>query len=234
MRHFRKRPLEVFQCVLERWIVLIMPLIIRWSLRTGLGGVYVRGCWEGFPCAAVIALNHHSWWDGYLLWLIRLKISRHVGGLMDPDQLGRFRFFRKLGMIDARKVRKVLKRLQKGQSMFIFPEGELRKPGRVKHVFKGATYLSSKARVPLVPIACRVVLRGGERPEAFLNIGIPRDLENHNGTELIDDLNLLLDEVDSAIGVADPQEIPEGFVTWIRGRRPANERNAWVERFWRF
>ena len=55
MRHFRKRPLEVFQCVLERWIVLIMPLIIRRSLRTGLGGVYVRGCWEGFPYAAVIA-----------------------------------------------------------------------------------------------------------------------------------------------------------------------------------
>ena len=234
MRRFQKLLHQLLQNALERWIALIIPVIIRCSLKTGLGGVYVRGNWEAFPRTAVIALNHHSWWDGYLLWLIRLKISRCVGGLMDPEQLARFRFFRRLGMIDARRVREVLKRLQEGQSMFIFPEGDLKQPGSVKHVFKGAAYLSSKAGVPLIPIACRVVLRGGECPEAFLNIGIPRDKERHSETDLISVLNLLLAEVDSAISSADPQVVPEGFSTWIRGRRPANERNGWVARFWRF
>ena len=100
IQHFR----DLFTEEIERWIVRAMPLIIRRSLRRGLHGVYARGDWDALPQRGyIVAANHHSWWDGYLAWLVQGRVAQPLGGMMGEAQLSRFRFFRRMGVISPER-----------------------------------------------------------------------------------------------------------------------------------
>jgi 1-acyl-sn-glycerol-3-phosphate acyltransferase len=224
---------KIPQRQLERWIARALPRIVRRSLKTSLRGVWLQGrLGEG---AHVVAANHHSWWDGYLLWL--LLRPRPFTLIMDDEGLGRFPFFRRHGLIGCGEVREALRRLERGATLAVFPEGKLRPPGKVSGLHEGAAFFAKAIGVPLVPLAVRVTMRGSQLPEAYLSLGPPLDsarLAREALTEeLAGALNGLLHELDDKVLEHDPEAPLPGFELLLPGRGSTHERVAWLERLWR-
>ena len=221
---------------LERWIVRAMPLIIRRSLRSGLHGVYTRGAWDALPRQGfIIAANHHSWWDGYLAWLAQQRVAQPLSGMMGEAQLSRFRFFRRMGVFSHKEVREALRRLERGEVVFIFCEGRVRPSGQVEAVEKGVAFLADRANVPVYPLALRVVMRGAQHPEAFLVLGHKLEPTSDHAAlnkEVKGSLNDLLQKIERTLQAADPEAPPPGFEAWLRGPKSFHERMGWVARLW--
>ena len=216
------------------WIARSLPLVIRRALRGGLHGVWGRelvlpegGC--------VVAANHHSWWDGYLLWLVQQRVKRPAGLMMEAEQLARFRFFRRLGVVSPGELRLALTRIGRGEVWFLFPEGALRPAGRVGSFHNGAAFLAQRAGVLLYPLALRVVMRGAQHPEAFVVLGEAVDTTGDRQSvtarcrEAIDGL---LHEIDETLLSNDPERPPPGFDAWLSGPGSFHERVGWVARLW--
>ena len=191
--------------------------LIRHTLRKGLRGVYLRGT---LPDPAVIlAPNHHSWWDGYLMGELCWQ-HRHLFHLMMLDrQLQKYSFFRLLGVISEKQVREALKGLKAGHHLVIFPEGALRPAGQVQGVQNGVGWLARQSGCPVVPVAIRTVLRGHQHPEAYINIGLPCAAD-----ALQEQLNMLLTELDTALGQGDPEQPLAGYSLLMAGVGSDSER----------
>ncbi|GEM83049.1 lysophospholipid acyltransferase family protein [Meiothermus hypogaeus] len=205
----------------ERLLAAFFRALFRRSVVRGLRGVWVRGELPGQAC--VLAGNHHSWWDSYLLpvlfWSEKVSFKIMVG----ERRLQEFAFFRHLDTVSAARPRDALRVLGQGEVLVVFPEGELRPPGALGELNKGVVWFAEKAGVPLVPVASRVALRGHEFAEAYLVFGEP----------LGPDLNLLhehlkqmLTELDQQIRTAPAEEPLPGFELRLAGRKSTHERMA--------
>ncbi len=190
--------------------------LIRRSVRRELRGVWLRG---GLPQGgAVLAPNHHSWWDGYVLGEVSWSCGQRINVLMDEVQLARFPFFRSLGVLGAGELRPALRRAG-SEWLWVFPEGHLNAPGRLGPLRPGAEWLARAANVPLVPVALRVVLRGQEHPEAYLRIG------RFTG-DLAGDLAGVLAALDADLAADDPEAPLPGYLRLTRGAASASEKAA--------
>lgn len=193
-------------------------------LRTGFGFLVrrrLRGVWlRGEPPAGpfVWASNHHGWWDAFVAAVVLWSRGREITVLMDPVNLERFAYLRRLGVLGTNEPRRTLAALASGRVVVIFPEGRLRPPGPLAPLHPGARWLASRAGVPLVAVAVRVVLRGHESPEAYL------DLEPVGPADLRDVLSRRLEALDGLLATADPREPLPGFERAIGGRRSWDER----------
>jgi len=186
-------------------------------IRRGLRGVWVRG---DLPIsAAVWAANHHSWWDGFVAAAVLRERQRPAALLMDGDTLNAFRFLRSVGVISAQRPRQALQALREGRVLVIFPEGELCSPGPLRRVAPGAGWLGRQAPAAVVPVAVRVISRGHQYPDAFVDISpevAPADLPAA--------LTSRLAELDAAIRREDPRLPVPGFRCAVRGRVSWDER----------
>ena len=217
---------------LEAWISRSLPLIVNRSLHTGLHGIWARGDWAGLPAGPyILAANHHSWWDLYLIWRLRDRLKRTMTGFMDEATLAKFPFFRRQGVISRTEVRLALRRLARGDVLQIFPEGALRQAGQVNKVEAGLSFLTRKAQVPVYPLALRVVMRGAEKPEAFVVLGERLGDENVSAC-FRTAVNALLTDIDSAVAVSNPEVPPEGFEAWGVSSKRFDERLAWLKKVW--
>ncbi|CAN5905570.1 lysophospholipid acyltransferase family protein [soil metagenome] len=217
---------------LETWISRSLPTIVNRSLRTGLHGIWAKGDWAGLPAGPyILAANHHSWWDLYLIWRLRDRLKRTLTGFMDEETLEKFPFFRRQGVISSTEVRLALRRLARGDVLQIFPEGELRQAGQVQEVEAGLSFLAHKAWVPVYPLAFRVVMRGAERPEAFIVLGERLEAENLP-TCFTTAVNKLLTDIDAVVTLSNPEVPPEGFEAWGVSARRFDERLAWLKKVW--
>lgn len=191
------------------------------TVRGGLRGVWVRG--ELPQGACVLAGNHHSWWDSYLLPVLYWRMPRTVAIVVSDRRMAEFGFFPLLGAVAAGKPREALTALRRGEPLIIFPEGELRAPGSLGELNKGTVWFAQKSGHPLVAVASRVVCRGQEFPEAYLEFSAPLapDLEVLRTT-----LNGMLERLDAQIR-AEPAEQPlSGFRLEVAGRSSTHERMA--------
>ncbi|KGQ21837.2 glycerol acyltransferase [Thermus filiformis] len=208
------RPLGRF---LRLWVEGMLLLSLKGSLR----GVYLRG--EVPPGPLVLALNHHSFYDGHLVWLLARRMGRRMSLLVAEENLRAFPVLALAGALEAGRVREALRRLSRGEWVALFPEGVLRHPGPLGPLRPGAVWLAQRAQAPLLPVAARVVLRGFEHPEAFLWAGDP--LKPGAGLEeLARALGGLLGELDALLARTHPREVPEGFREVLKGRRSLEER----------
>lgn len=141
--------------------------------------------------ATIYYLNHSNWWDGYAcMVLARFALRQPAYLMMDERNLRRYRFFTWAGCFsvdrdDGRAARATLDYAagvlagQPGSALFIFPQGTLvPNDRRPLQFYSGLARLA--ARVPgarLVPVAARYEFLQEQRPEAFLSVGAPLDLE---------------------------------------------------------
>ncbi|GAA6733037.1 lysophospholipid acyltransferase family protein [Thermus oshimai] len=202
----------------ERLLRLFVEGFLLLSLKGSLRGVYLRGEVPEGPL--VVAMNHHSFFDGHLLWHLARRKGAPFTLLVAEANLKAFPVLRLGGALEAGRVREALRRLKGGGWVALFPEGEMRFPGPLGPLKGGAAYLARKAGVPLLPVASRVVLRGFEHPEAFLWVGDPLSPEG----DLERALGGLLRELDALLAKTHPRALPEGFREILRGRRSLEER----------
>ena len=184
---------------------------LRSSVRRELAGVWLRG---PLPAGgAILAPNHHSWWDGYLLVEVAAGVRHPYRVLMTGRQLGRFPFLRLIGAADEHDLRALVRAARGGAWVVVFPEGEISPQGQVKRVQPGAAWLARQAGVPLVPVAVRVVMRGAQWPEAFVRFGPPCA-----AAELPAALNAVLSALDADLQDTPPDLPPAGYLRWVRGQ----------------
>ncbi|MFK7600981.1 lysophospholipid acyltransferase family protein [Deinococcus sp. SM5_A1] len=206
---------------LAPWATPVLKRSIRHSLRSGLGGMWVRG---SLPAGgAVLAPNHNSWWDGYVLRELAWWAGADFRVLMTARQLGRFPFLRRMGALEAGHVREAARSAREGAWVAVFPEGAVQPPGPLAELHPGAAWIARTAGVPLIPVALRVVMRGGQWPEAYLRIGkATTDLS----AALAHELNLL----DAELASSDPEQPLAGYLRVMRGRTSGTETVDWPAR----
>jgi len=166
-------------------------------------------------------MNHHSFFDGHLVWLL-FKVGGVRGSLLvSEENLRAFPVLRSAGALDAHRLREALRRLKSGEAVAVFPEGEMRPAGPLGPLKPGAAWLAKKAGVPILPVASRVWLRGFEHPEAFLLLGEPIPPSEE---ELERSLKGLLSALDELYFSTHPREVLPGFRPILFGRRSLDER----------
>jgi 1-acyl-sn-glycerol-3-phosphate acyltransferase len=187
-------------------------------VRRNLRGVWVRGDLPAGP--AVWAANHHSWWDFFVARAALRSIGRtDVGVLMDPANIASRRVFGWAGAVGSDRLRAALEVPRSGGVLVVFPEGELRAPGPLGAVRPGAAWFARRTGAPMLAVVTRVVMRGHQAPEAYLDISpVPA------AAELPDVLADRLTAVDADLTTADPSHPMPGYRQVVRGVRSWSER----------
>lgn len=185
-------------------------------VRSGVRGVWLRG--TAPAGGAVWAANHHSWWDGFVANAVLRHLGHRPALVMDAENLQRFGFLRDLGALPADRPRSAVTALREGRTVIIFPEGELRTPGPLGPLAPGATWLARLSGKPLVLAATRVVLRGEQKPEAYVDVA----LADHD--DLTGQLAGRLQQLDKELVSSDPRQPLPGFEQVVRGRSSWDER----------
>jgi hypothetical protein len=214
-----------FQRALDGWISRTLPLVIGYSLHRNLQGVWVRGDSHALQNARplLVAANHHSWWDGYAIWLLRKRLGISITIMMADWQLERFSFFRQHGVISQRELRRAIRLMQTGEALVIFPEGKLCPTGQVGAVAEGMAFLAQHSGAQVLPLALRTVLRGGQYPEMYIDIGTPVDTQHWHQA-----INQQLEALDACIAASDPETPLAGFSLWFGGQRSFHEQTTWL------
>lgn len=169
---------------------LVEALIYRALVRPSLRRMFHRVALAGpspppWNLPVLVYLNHVSWWDGYLVFLLSDELWRREAFIMmEEPQLRRYGFFRYCGAFsvdrsDPREgMRSVayaagLLRGNPGRLMWIFPQGVITpNDRRPLETFAGAAHIAKRA-APLccIPIALRYEFGGEQHPEALIRIG---------------------------------------------------------------
>ncbi|MHA0039394.1 1-acyl-sn-glycerol-3-phosphate acyltransferase [Deinococcus sp. PESE-13] len=199
------------------WTGPLVRLSIRRSLRAELAGVYVTG---PVPSGgAVLAPNHQSWWDGYLLGELAWQSGASFRVMMTERQLTHFPFLRRVGAIGTGEVRAAVRHARHGGWTIIFPEGALQPPGPLGELHPGAGWAARQAGVPLIPVGLRVLVRGAQKPEAFVRFAPPTPPADLAGA-----LRAAVARLDADLHAADPDLPPAGYLRWVRGASSVHDR----------
>ena len=187
-------------------------------VRRQLRGVWVNG---RPPVGAVIwASNHHSWWDYFVARAVLSGGGRSdVDVLVDPASIDRRSAWARGGAIGTDRLRSALQVLDEDHVLVVFPEGSLRPAGEVGDLRPGAGWLAARSGAELRPVATRVVMRGQQAPEAYVDIGPAVD-----PSVLSDALHSRLRDLDSRLAHSDPMRPLPGFTLAVRGTRSWHER----------
>ncbi len=188
-------------------------------VRRNLRGIWVRGELPGR--AAVWTTNHHSWWDYFAAaGALRARGQTNVAVLVDAATMQRPGVLRMAGVVLTTELRAALDKLSSGAVLVIFPEGELRPAGPVGPFRPGARWLADSAGAPLLVVATRVVLRGNQAAEAYLDVIGDLAPADDPRQRLADALSRL----DAELAGSDPMLPLPGFRQVVRGVRSWNER----------
>jgi len=199
---------------------------------------------------AIFYLNHSSWWDGYLVYLLGRQHWGRVGYLMIDDNLIRkYPFFTYAGgfAVDRHNPRHALVSLNyvtaelqahPERSLWLFPQGETRANTRRPLNFRSgmATVAKRLGDCYLYPVAIHLDFFEQQRPEALLTVGpgLAVDRGNPLDSRVLtaaaeERLTTLLDAQLAMVNAAyfDPpseeQNFP-GYETIFAGKGSINER----------
>jgi 1-acyl-sn-glycerol-3-phosphate acyltransferase len=200
---------------------------LDYLVRSRLRGVWIRG---NLPKERTVwAANHHSWWDPFVAQAVLTRSGQRGALIMDDANLSEFGFLRPLGIVGTSEVRTAVDLLRAGRVLVVFPEAELKPPGAPGALSRGAAWLALHADARLLAVATRVVVRGHEAPEAYVDISPVGASDDVTGTErLARTLTVALLELDSALAAGPPREPLPGYRQLVRGRRSWDERLAGV------
>ena len=219
----------------ERRITLVLPFIFNRTLKKGLHRIWLRGDFASLPKTPfILAANHSSWWDAYLVHYIRERLPLPLNTVVKEKTLTTFPFFRHVGAVTDSGPRTLLRRLHNGEAAFIFPEGDMQPAGQLAELKAGLGFFAQRAGVDVYPVAFRVVMRGAQKPEAFMVLGEP--ISGDNQAELLTRfeaaLNTLLADIDAQLATLHPEAEPDGFVLGSSRPERFDERMSRLRRLW--
>lgn len=173
--------------------------IFRWYilrlLRKSFAGMYVFGEIpdQSLRLPVVLVPNHSTWWDGFLIYLLNLKIFRRpLYLMMTEEQLRRYRFFSWVGAysIPLGSPRGIIESLRYTMGLLerreeptplvcLFPQGELtswfQRPLEYR---RGLEWILARysGGLTLLPLAIKAEFRAEQRPEVFFLFGGAQEL----------------------------------------------------------
>lgn len=105
-----------------------------WKIRKHFYRVIIRGKYHHLPGSLLVLSNHFSWWDGFWIHYLNLKIfHRKIHFMMLEEQLRKYWFFRYTGGFSVRKGTRSVSEsidysaeiLRNSRNMlFMFPQGK--------------------------------------------------------------------------------------------------------------
>ena len=194
------------------WVAPLLRATIQRDLRRSLSGCWVYGALP--ERGAVLAANHTTWWDGYLLVQLGWEYGHSARIMMNAPELSRFPFLQRIGCTPPQRRRELARAAQGGEWVMIFPEGALQPAGPLAAIQPGAAWLARTAGVPLIPVALRVVSRAGRTPGAYLRFGLPCAPQ-----DLARALQIELDALDRDLAATSPHLPPAGYLALWHGQR---------------
>ncbi|MCX5781349.1 MAG: lysophospholipid acyltransferase family protein [Elusimicrobia bacterium] len=128
----------------------------------------------------IFASNHISWYDPPVVG-VSIKRELHIMAkeeLFDIPVLGSFikainTFPVKRGQFDIKSIRFAQTILEKGEGLFMFPEGTRSKDGNFGKALPGVGMLACVAQVPVVPVRVRNTDKLFSFKQIIINIGVP-------------------------------------------------------------
>ncbi len=188
----------------SEWFIKLFDLYVRLLFWRKFENVWVQTNY--LPKAddrSIYYLNHTSWWDGLIPFLLNQKLFRqNARAMMEDRQMKKHRFFRRIGafsvnLSDARSsvtsLRYAIKSMQReNASLFIYPEGRIVPFTTEKPVFReGLAWMSSKINgIDIVPVGIYFSHEKSYKPELFIKTGKTVNIsEGHSLTET----NLILE-----------------------------------------
>ncbi|MFO7169222.1 MAG: lysophospholipid acyltransferase family protein [Chloroflexota bacterium] len=137
----------------------------------------------------VVTMNHPSWWDGYMAFLLDKRVFRERFEsyiMMEERQLRAYRFFTLCGAFSVERRRpgeaersiayiSRLLRERRNRILWILPQGRITpNDQRPITVYPGAARVALRVNGALLwPVALRYEFRGEQQPEAFIRAGPP-------------------------------------------------------------
>jgi 1-acyl-sn-glycerol-3-phosphate acyltransferase len=200
----------------------------------------------------LLYLNHSSWWDGYLMYVIHRVVLQgrfDVHLLMEEKQLRAYRFFTWSGAFsinrqdpeDSRRAQQYAANLLGGgrrpRALFIFPQGKIVPADRRPLVtYPGiARIVALAGPLTLCPVALRYEFLGQQWAHAFIRMG-----PAHRATDPSDVEGTLADVTARLTAVCDALRDDvlelrlERFRPLLRGRRGVDQRfDAFRRLMWR-
>ncbi len=185
---------------------------------------------EGRP--AVVYLNHHTFQDGYLLWLLTHRVLRRPTVLWMEDW-DRAPLFGPLGVLpfppdDRRQklatVRETARRLRADpRTLFLyFPEGDLRPPDLGLGPFDAERFERLARLLPPEtlwwPAALRLTWWGEDRPTALMAAGEPHEAPDGRERERLEALLARLHDVRPGEGTVLLEGQPSPHERWDLSR----------------
>jgi len=128
----------------------------------------------------IFASNHISWYDPPVVG-VSIKRPMHIMAkeeLFDMPVIGPFikvinAFPVKRGQFDRKALEFARMIIEKGEGLFMFPEGTRSKDGSFGKARPGVGMLSCLAQVPVVPVRVRNTDKMGQLKRIEINIGKP-------------------------------------------------------------
>lgn len=171
-------------------------LYVRWLFKRRFSAVWLKQDYSPDDEAQTIYyLNHHSWWDGLIPFLLNeYRFHQQARALMEDKQMKEHPFFSKIGAfsINREKRRQVVTSLRyavdsfdrPNASLFIYPEGKITPPGSRMTFEGGLAWLSCQLpQVDIVPIGIYMHTIRCDKPELHLHVGQPVATTNHESKE---------------------------------------------------
>ncbi|CAN5346831.1 hypothetical protein BH23BAC3_BH23BAC3_16390 [soil metagenome] len=129
-------------------------------------------------------LNHSSWWDGLIPFLLnQKKFRQNARGMMEDKQLHRYPFFRRLGVFSInlssprssmQSMRYAVKSMQRpNASLYIYPQGKI-VPFSIDNLNfqKGIGWLAKKIPdADIVPVAIYIHTKKSDKPRLEILVG---------------------------------------------------------------
>ncbi|MEX2574916.1 MAG: lysophospholipid acyltransferase family protein [Balneolaceae bacterium] len=140
-------------------------------------------------------LNHSSWWDGLIPFLLnRYLFRQHARFMMQDRQMNHYRYFRRAGAFSVnldtpagsfKPLRYALESMKRDcASLYVFPEGKITPFTTAKPCFRnGLPWLCRQLPgVDTVPVGIYIHSMCHSRPELHIQIGDPVDLQKSSMT----------------------------------------------------
>lgn len=165
--------------------MVIFDLYCRWLFWRRFDVVQIDCDYQPDPGQKTIYyLNHTSWWDGLIPFLLNQRIfHQNARGMMEDIQLNRYPFFRRLGVfsINLTSTRSAMKSLRyairsmdrPNTSLYIYPQGKI-EPFKTEdfNFRKGIGWLGKNLpQADVVPVGIYIHTKESDKPRLEIRVG---------------------------------------------------------------